>query len=80
MGMRREERYKQRWGWLEEWGVGRGMKRWGEEGGVEGGVLLGDVVVSGAEVSGERGGKRKREEGGDAEGAVGRLCVWGVNM
>ena len=28
----------------------------------------------------ERGGKRKREEGGDAEGAVGRLCVWGVKM
>jgi hypothetical protein len=28
----------------------------------------------------EGGGKRKREEGGDAEGAVGRLCVWGVRM
>ena len=28
----------------------------------------------------EGGGKRKREEGGDSEGAVGRLCVWGVKM
>ena len=28
----------------------------------------------------EGGGKRKREEGGDAEGAVGRLCVWGIKM
>lgn len=26
------------------------------------------------------GGKRKREEGGDVEGAVGRLCVWGVKV
>ena len=32
------------------------------------------------EKMGERGGKRKREEGRDAEGGVGRLCVWGVKM
>ena len=40
----------------------------------------GEEEGSGKEKRKEGSGKRKREEGGDAEGAVGRLCVWGVNM
>ena len=57
LGRRREERYKARWGWLEEWGVGRGMRIAGKRGGVvvedaEGGVqpvggggMLGEETV-----------------------------------
>jgi len=40
----------------------------------------GEEEGSGKEKMKGRGGKRRREEGGDAEGDVGRLCVWGVKM
>ncbi|KAF8427423.1 hypothetical protein EV426DRAFT_589961 [Tirmania nivea] len=64
LGRRREERYKAKWGWLEEWGVGRGMRA-GEKCGGERGRGLMQV---------------EDRFGGDAVGGRVEEAVWPQDM